>query len=554
VCSTAQSRSKRPSKKTSAFLRRRVAAGALPPWGCTVESDSASSSASDYAVELLGITKRFGSFVANDDIDLRVKRCQIHAIIGENGAGKTTLMNVLFGLLQPDKGEIRLDGKPVVMDDPSVAIRMGLGMVHQHFKLVQSLTVAENVFLGMEIRRNGLIDHLAQEERTAELSRRFGLAVDPNERVELLSVGIEQRIEILKVLVRGAKTVILDEPTAVLTPQESRELFTTIRSFAQGGMTVIFISHHLEEVMEVSDSVTVLRRGKAVATLPTGELDKAEMVRLMVDRDVSFARPTRQRSEGGVVLKVDHLWARDDRGHPALRDVSMQVRAGEIVGIAGVAGNGQTELAEVLSGLRPSSHGAAVLNGADILSLSPAGIRAAGLAHVPGDRMVRGVDGNASIVSNLMMGRQNRKPWKQGGLLDWKAAARESSVLIERFDIRARGPNDTVRRLSGGNIQKVVLAREFTNEAPFLLIDQPTRGVDIGAQEAIHDEIMRQRATGVAILLISVQLDELLKLADRLLIMFNGRIMGSVDGDAADEDAVGLMMAGVAPENGEAAA
>ncbi len=503
-------------------------------------------SSSDYAVELVGITKRFGAFAANDGIDLRVRRGGIHAIIGENGAGKTTLMNVLFGLLQPDEGEIRLDGQPVIMSDPAVAIRAGLGMVHQHFKLVPSLTVAENVFLGMEIRKNGLIDHRAQEEKTRELSRRFGLAVDPAERVGLLSVGIEQRIEILKVLARGARTVILDEPTAVLTPQESRELFATLRGFTEGGMTVIFISHHLEEVMEVSDNVTVLRRGKAVATRPTAELTKSDLVRLMVDREVSFERPARAPSAGKTILQVRNLWARDDRRHPALRDVSFDVRAGEIVGIAGVAGNGQTELAEVLSGLRPPSHGTASLNGRDVLTLSPAGIRAAGLAHVPGDRMIRGVDGNASISANLMMGRQDRAPWNRRGLLDWKAAATEAAHMIERFDIRARGPGDTVRRLSGGNIQKVVLAREFTNQAAFLLIDQPTRGVDIGAQEAIHDEIMRQREAGIGILLISVQLDELLKLADRILVMFNGMIMGSVDGDDADSGRIGMMMAGVA--------
>ncbi len=514
----------------------------------------ASASAADYAIELLGITKRFGAFTANDRIDLRVRRAGIHAIIGENGAGKTTLMNVLFGLLQPDEGEIRVDGKPIVMSDPSVAIDAGLGMVHQHFKLVPSLTVAENIFLGMEIRRNGLIDHRAQEEKTRELSRRFGLAVDPAERVGLLSVGIEQRIEILKVLARGARTVILDEPTAVLTPQESRELFSTLRGFTRDGMTVIFISHHLEEVMEVSDTVTVLRRGKAVATRPTAELSKAEMVRLMVDRDVSFDRPARTATEGNTVLSVRNLWARDDRRLPALRDASFEVRAGEIVGIAGVAGNGQTELAEVLSRLRPPSSGDAMLNGRDLLAMSPAEARAAGLAHVPGDRMTRGVDGNASISENLMMGRQHRAPWKKGFLLDWKAAADESARMITRFDIRARGTTDTVRRLSGGNIQKVVLAREFTNEASFLLIDQPTRGVDIGAQEAIHDEIMRQRADGVAILLISVQLDELLKLADRILVMFNGRLMGSVQGDVADEDQIGLMMAGIAQEKAGVAA
>lgn len=507
------------------------------------------------AVELIGITKRFGAFAANEDVNLTVKRGEIHAIIGENGAGKTTLMNILFGLLQPDEGKIRLNGEDVVVADPATAIAAGLGMVHQHFKLVPSLSVADNVFLGMEIRRNGLIDHTAQVEKTRELSERFGLKVEPTERVSLLSVGIEQRIEILKVLARGARTIILDEPTAVLTPQESRELFQTLRGFVAGGMTVIFISHHLEEVIEVSDTVTVLRHGKHVATRPTAELTKADMVRMMVGRDVSFERRPREKSAGDVVLDVENLWARDDRRLPALRDASFTVRAGEIVGIAGVAGNGQTELAEVLAGLRPASHGSAMLKGKDLTALSPAAIREAGLAHVPGDRLVRGVDGSASISSNLLMGRQGKAPWSRNGILDWRAVANQAVEMIKRFDIRARGPEDTVKRLSGGNIQKVVLAREFTNEADFLLIDQPTRGVDIGAQESIHDEIMRQRATGRAVLVISVQLDELLTLADRILVMFNGRIMGEVDGDSADSERIGMMMAGleIEPATGEVA-
>ncbi|TIW86610.1 MAG: ABC transporter ATP-binding protein [Mesorhizobium sp.] len=505
-------------------------------------------STSAMAVELAAITKRFGAFIANDGIDLVVRRGEIHAIIGENGAGKTTLMNILFGLLQPDEGSIRLNGETTVVADPAAAIKAGLGMVHQHFKLVPSLSVADNVFLGMEIRRHGLIDHAAQIERTRDLSKRFGLHVDPTERVGVLSVGIEQRIEILKVLVRGARTIILDEPTAVLTPQESRELFQTLRSFVAEGMTVIFISHHLEEVMEVSDTVTVLRNGRKVATRPTSELSKDELVRMMVGREVSFDRRPRAALHGGAVLEVKDLWARDDRRLPAVRGASFTVRAGEVVGIAGVAGNGQTELAEVLSGLRPASHGEAWLKGQDLTMLSPAAIREAGLAHVPGDRMVRGVDRNASIAANTLMGRQHRAPWSRGGVLDWKAIAGNAGALIKSFDIRAQGSGDPVKRLSGGNIQKVVLAREFTNGADFLLIDQPTRGVDIGAQEAIHDEIMRQRAAGRAILLISVQLDELAALADRILVMFNGRIMGEVAGDDADEDRIGMMMAGVSPE------
>ncbi len=498
------------------------------------------------AVEMLQISKRFEGFVANDAIDLAVKAGEIHAIVGENGAGKTTLMNILFGLLQPDAGEIRLNGVPVAVPGPTVAIRAGLGMVHQHFKLVPSLTVADNVFLGMEIRRGGLIDRKAQAEATRTLSARFGLRVDPDERVGLLSVGIEQRIEILKVLARGARIIILDEPTAVLTPQESRELFGTLRGFVAAGITVLFISHHLEEVMAVSDTVTVLRNGRHIATRPTAEVDKAELVRLMVGRNISFDRRPRGQTTGPVVLDVDGLWARDERNLPAVRGARFTVRAGEVVGIAGVAGNGQTELAEVLAGLRPASHGTAGLDGIDLTTLTPGEARAAGLAHVPADRLARGVDPGASIAANVLMGRQDKPPFCRAGVIDWRAVDHFARGLIDIFDIRARGPGTTVKRLSGGNIQKVVLAREFTTDARLLLIDQPTRGVDIGAQESIHDEIMRQRGAGRAILLLSVQLDELAALADRILVMFNGRIMGEVPGEQANDEAVGLMMAGIA--------
>jgi simple sugar transport system ATP-binding protein len=506
-----------------------------------------------FAVELKGVTRRFGTFVANDRIDLAVRTGEIHAIVGENGAGKTTLMNVLFGLLQPDEGEILIDGKPLVVANPRVAIAAGLGMVHQHFKLVPSLTVAENVFLGMERSRAGIIDHKAEIAATERLSRDFGLRVDATEQVGLLSVGIEQRIEILKVLARGARIIILDEPTAVLTPQESRELFRTLRRFVERGMTVIFITHHLEEVVAVSDTVTVLRLGRKVDTQPTAAVTKNDLVQMMVGRTVSFDRRPREPANGRTVLSVENLWCRDDRGLPALRGVSLDVRAGEVVGIAGVAGNGQTELAEVLSGLRAPSHGAFAIRGEDLTGASPRRIRNAGVAHVPGDRVVRGVDRQSTIAANILMGRQTTPPWSRHGLIDWALVRRRSAELMRRFDVRASGPDALVKSLSGGNMQKVVLAREFSHDAPFLLVDQPTRGVDIGATESIHDEIMRQRAAGRAILLISVQLDELIALADRILVVFEGRIMGELPGDGVSEEAIGLMMAGVSPDHKAAA-
>lgn len=502
-------------------------------------------------VELVGITKRFGAFTANDALDWCVARGEIHAVIGENGAGKTMLTNVLFGLLQPDSGEIRIDRRRVVLPSPAAAIAAGLGMVHQHFKPVPSLTVAENVLLGMELRRAGLIDRRLQIARTLELSRRYGLQLDPTATVGLLSVGIEQRIEILKVLVRGARTIILDEPTAVLTPQESRELFRTLRGFTAQAMTVIFITHHLDEVMAVADTVTVLRDGRRVATVPRSGVSQRKLVRMMVGREVSFQRRERTPGGGEVVLTTERLWARDERGLAALRDVSFEVRRGEVVGIAGVAGNGQTELAEVLAGLRPASHGSVHLLDQELTGATPARIRAAGLAHVPADRLVRGVDRNASVAENVLLGRHTKAPWSRRGVLSWRAIRRETAPLIERFDIRTRGPDEAVKRLSGGNMQKVVLAREFTMGATFLLVDQPTRGVDIGAQETIHDEIMRQRGHGRAFLLISVQIDELLTLADRILVMFGERIVGEVPGERAVEETLGLMMAGIVPAGHE---
>ncbi|MCC5973003.1 MAG: ABC transporter ATP-binding protein [Rubellimicrobium sp.] len=499
---------------------------------------------SDLAVELVGITKRFGAFTANRDVSLAVRRGEIHALIGENGAGKTTLMNCLFGMIVPDEGQIRVDGRAATILSPQDAIRLGLGMVHQHFKLVPSLTVAENIFLGMEPTRGGLIDRAAQSARVRDLSRRTGLTVDPDRPVRELSVGIEQRVEILKVLARGARTVILDEPTAVLTPQESRDLFRTLRGFTEAGMSVILITHHLDEVMAASDRVTVLRDGAAIGTEVTAETTEGRLAQMMVGRPVTFGRKARAATGGATVLSLRNVDAHDDRGLQALHDVSFAVRAGEIVAIAGVDGNGQTELAEVISGLRRLSHGQITLSGRDVSGAPADQVRAAGLAHVPADRLVRGVDTRETISANILMGRQHQAPWARGGIIRWGIVREAAKGLIGRFDIRTQGPDAPVKSLSGGNMQKVVLAREFSQEKPFLLVDQPTRGVDIGAMEGIHDEVMRQRAAGVAVLLISVQLDECLRLADRLLVMFNGRIQAEMDPETATLDEIGLQMMG----------
>ena len=498
----------------------------------------------DYAVELVGITKRFGTFAANKDVSFALHRNEIHALIGENGAGKTTLMNCLFGMLVPDEGSVLIDGQEVQITSPLGAIRLGLGMVHQHFKLVPSLTVAENIFLGMEPTRSGFIDRAEQRKRVMELSERTGLTVDPDQPIRELSVGIEQRVEILKVLARGAKTVILDEPTAVLTPQESADLFRTLRSFTEAGMSVILITHHLDEVMAASDRVTVLRDGMVIGTSETAQTTEAELAHMMVGRPVSFERKPRKANTGERVLSLKEVNAHNSRGLQALHNVSFDVRAGEIVAIAGVDGNGQTELAEVIAGLRQSSAGSIELNGTDISETDAQQVRNAGLAHVPADRLVRGVDRRESIGANLLMGRQDQEPWSRHKIIRWGQVRREAVRLIERFDIRTRGPDEPVKSLSGGNMQKVVLAREFSQDKPFLLVDQPTRGVDIGAMEGIHDEIMRQRAAGVAILLISVQLDECLRLADRLLVMFDGRVQAEFDPAAASLDEIGLQMMG----------
>ncbi len=504
-------------------------------------------------LELKGITKRFGSLVANDHIDLTVDPGQIHALLGENGAGKSTLMNVLYGLLQPDEGEILLDGKPQQFTSPADAIRAGIGMVHQHFMLVPVFTVAENVTLGMEETRPlGLLDRRRMRRDVRDLSEQYGLQVDPDAMVEDLPVGVQQRVEILKALRRQASVLILDEPTAVLTPGETEELFRIMRDLRAGGRSIVFISHKLKEVQAIADTITVIRRGAVVGECPPTASD-AELASLMVGRSVQLRVSKSPAKPGAALLDVRDLTIVGEHGQPAVNGVSFQVRAGEILGMAGVQGNGQTELCEALLGVLPAAGGSIHLDGRDVTRAGPQHRLRAGLGYIPEDRQEDGLVSSFTVADNLILDVYDQPPYASGIAMDLGTISATAADRVARFDIRTTSTATPVGTLSGGNQQKVILAREIGRDCRVLVASQPTRGLDVGSIEFVHRRIIEQRDQGLAVLLISSELDEIYALSDRIAVMYEGRITGFRPPDVPAEE-LGMLMAGAGDEQAAAAA
>ena len=495
------------------------------------------------AVELHGISKRFPGVVANDGVDFTLARGEVHALLGENGAGKSTLMNILDGLYRPDEGEILIDGEPVAFGSPRDAIAAGLGMVHQHFTLVESMTVTENVLIGLD-RPRFRLDLKRKGAEVAALAEANGLRIHPNAKVWQLSVGERQRVEILKVLYRGARILILDEPTAVLAPQEVDDLFRTLRSMTAAGRSIVLISHKLSEVLSIADRITVMRRGRVTAAgLPAVGVSKSQLAQLMVGREVLESLERTSMPPGEVVLSLDGVEADGDRGVPALRGVTLEVRSGEIVGIAAVAGNGQSELAEVINGLR-HCRGRILVDGVDIANEPVRKVLQHGVAHVPEDRTGVGTAPNLSLVDNLIMKRYRHKPIGNGWTVDMGAARSSATELKDSYEISAPSIDTEARLLSGGNIQRLILARELGSKPRLMIAVQPTRGLDVGAVEAAHRLLLERRAAGAAILLISEDLDEVLALADRVAVLFEGRVVSIEDAQDAEVARIGLLMTG----------
>ncbi len=502
------------------------------------------SAASEPVVQMRGIFKHFPGVVANAGVNFDLRPGEIHALLGENGAGKTTLMNVLYGLYTPEAGEIHLDGRPVAFASAREAIAHGLGMVHQHFMLINPISVADNMVLGQPSPREPLLENpRLVQRRLLALSEQYGLAIDPAAEVWKLSVGEQQRVEILKALYRGARILILDEPTAVLTPQEVDELLVILRRLAGEGKSIVFISHKLDEVLAASDQITVLRDGRVIDTVPAAGVDKHTLARMMVGRDVLLTVSKEPARPGEVRLAITGLRADNDRGLPALDGVDLEVRSGEILGLAGVAGNGQSELEEVIAGLRTATGGRVLLCGQNITH-RPGHGNPAGLAHIPSDRYRMGLLPDFSVAENLFLQRIGEPPFTRNGMLDWEVIRRRAQELVAAYDVRVPSVDTPAGTLSGGNAQKMILARELDRCPQVLLAAQPTRGLDVSAIEYVHRRLVEQRDGGVAILLISTELDEILALSDRIAVMYEGRIMGILPADRANLNEIGLMMAG----------
>ena len=499
----------------------------------------------DIAVKMQDIVKKFGDFVANDGINLTVRKGEVHAILGENGAGKSTLMNILYGLYHPTSGKIFIDGKETTIGTPQKAIDLGIGMVHQHFMLIPPFSVTENIVLGMEDTKGIVLDLKKSREKIVELSKKYGLSVDPDAKIEDISVGMQQRVEIIKVLYRGANTLILDEPTASLTPQEIVELMDIIKSLTKDGKSVILITHKLKEIKACADSCTIIRHGKYIDTVDVKVTSESELASMMVGRDVSFSVEKEKREPGEVVLEVKDLCAKDYRKVDILKSLSISVRRGEIVGIAGVDGNGQSELVEILTGLKKADSGSVSILGKNAFNVTPRQSFDMGITSIPEDRQKHGLVLDFSVAENLILQNFEKEPFSKSGILNDKNIEAHANKLIEKFDIR---PKDSAKKsaktLSGGNQQKVIIAREVTNDSDLLIAVNPTRGLDVGAIEFVHKYLVEQRNKNKAVLLVSFELDEIMNLSDRIEVIFDGQITGEVMGEYADEKELGLLMAG----------
>ncbi|PVE72862.1 ABC transporter ATP-binding protein [Priestia megaterium] len=498
----------------------------------------------EYVIEMLDIRKEFPGIVANDNITLQVKKGEIHALLGENGAGKSTLMNVLFGLYQPEKGQIRVNGQEVKITDPNVANDLGIGMVHQHFMLVQNFTVTENIILGNEPTRTGKINIKKAAQDIQKLSNQYGLSVDPYAKIQDISVGMQQRVEILKTLYRGADILIFDEPTAALTPQEITELIQIMKKLIQEGKSIILITHKLKEIMSVCDRCTIIRKGVGVGTVNVQETNPDELAALMVGREVHFKTEKKTATPKEAVLTIKELVVEDSRGVEAVSSLNLSVRAGEIVGIAGVDGNGQTELIEAITGLKKIKSGSITLKNQELSTLSTRKITESGIGHIPQDRHKHGLVLDYTIGENIGLQTYYQKPMSKSGILNYKEMYKKAKELIAEYDVRTPSEYTQARSLSGGNQQKAIIAREVDRSPELLIAAQPTRGLDVGAIEFIHKKLIEERDKGRAVLLVSLELDEVINLSDRIAVIYEGKIVDIVDSKETNEQELGLLMAG----------